>query len=78
VEIHCLVCVEYLLLMNVLLTLFIGTAYHNCEVRIFDFTSESTSSDAHVVETAESKRTRGKDEPETDPVVLEELSHIVG
>jgi hypothetical protein len=62
---------------NTWLTDFIaGTAYHNCEVRIFDFTSESTSSDAHIEETAESKRTREKDEPETDPVVLEELSHV--
>lgn len=64
--------------MDVWLTLIAGTAYHNCEVRIFDFTPESTSSAAHVVETAESKRTRGKNEPETDPVVLEELSHIDG
>ncbi|KAF2792624.1 phosphoglycerate mutase-like protein [Melanomma pulvis-pyrius CBS 109.77] len=55
-----------------------GTAYHNCEVRIFDFTSESTSSDAHLVETAESRRTRGKDEPETDPHVLDEMRAVEG
>jgi hypothetical protein len=64
--------------VNVWLTFIAGTAYHNCEVRIFDFTPESTSSAAHVVETVDSKKTRGKDEPETDPVVLEELSHIEG
>lgn len=52
------------------------TAYHNCELRIFDFTSKSTETDAHVSETAHSRISRGKDEPEQDPHVLEELEKV--
>jgi hypothetical protein len=77
VVIHYSVCDKRLLFIAPLADFIAGTAYHNCEVRIFDFTSKSTSSDAHVEETPESKRARGTNEPETDPVVLEELSHVV-
>ncbi|KAJ9654226.1 hypothetical protein H2198_006686 [Neophaeococcomyces mojaviensis] len=35
-----------------------GTGYHNCEVRLFDFTPHSTADDAHIFETEESKAAR--------------------
>ncbi|KAF2706222.1 phosphoglycerate mutase-like protein [Pleomassaria siparia CBS 279.74] len=56
--------------------LFAGTAYNNCELRVFEFTPESTSSGARIVETAESKQSRGQDQPETDPHVLDDLSVV--
>ena len=34
------------------------TAYLNCEVRIFDFTEQSTKDDAHFTESEESKKAR--------------------
>ena len=69
-----------------------GTAWLNCrsrpptpaahgltcsgEHRIFDFTSGSTSADAHLEETHESKSSRGFEEKEMDPHVLEELRTV--
>jgi hypothetical protein len=53
-----------------------STAYNNCELRIFDYTEASTAADAHLVETVESKKTRGANEHEHDPHVLEELQHV--
>ena len=69
-----------------------GTAWLNCrstysrpvgypltssgEHRVFDFTSDSTSEDAHLEETAESKSSRGFEEREMDPHVLEELRTV--
>jgi hypothetical protein len=50
-----------------------GTAYLNCETRVFDFTAASTSTDAHLAETAESRKTRGVSKKEDDPHVLEDL-----
>lgn len=53
-----------------------GTAYKNCEHREFAFTPESTPEDAHVQETAESRKSRGAKQPENDPHVLEELKGL--
>ncbi|KAH7135344.1 phosphoglycerate mutase family protein-like protein [Dendryphion nanum] len=53
-----------------------GTAYNNCEVRIFTFDTSSTVNNAHLNETEESKRTRGANERENDPHVLEELKTL--
>ncbi|KAF2744651.1 phosphoglycerate mutase family protein-like protein [Sporormia fimetaria CBS 119925] len=50
-----------------------STAYHNCELREFVFTAESTEEDAHLAETTESKRRRGKTEHEQDPHILADL-----
>lgn len=46
------------------------------EHRIFEFTSDSTSEDAHLEETNESKSSRGFEEREVDPHVLEELRSV--
>ncbi|KAF2003781.1 phosphoglycerate mutase family protein-like protein [Amniculicola lignicola CBS 123094] len=54
-----------------------GTAYNHCEVRIFDFKETSTAKEAHLIETKESKETRGANEKEKDEHVLEELTAIV-
>lgn len=70
----------------------IGTAWLNCrltcetsanrwltllgEHRIFDFTSDSTATDAHLQETDESRSSRGAEEREHDPHVLEELIKV--
>ncbi|KAF1831759.1 phosphoglycerate mutase-like protein [Decorospora gaudefroyi] len=51
----------------------LGTAYRNCEHRQFVFTPESTAQDAHVSETSESKQSRGAQEVESDPHVVDEL-----
>ncbi|KAF2626076.1 phosphoglycerate mutase family protein-like protein [Macroventuria anomochaeta] len=53
-----------------------GTAWLNCEHRIFDFTSDSTTADAHLRETDESRSSRGVEEREHDPHVLEELAKV--
>lgn len=50
-----------------------GTAYLNCETRIFDFTASSTPTDAHLTETAESKKARGARKKEDDPHVLADM-----
>lgn len=50
-----------------------GTAYLNCETRVFDFTGASTSSDAHLIETVESQKSRGPSKKEDDPHVLEDM-----
>ncbi|CAN9092862.1 unnamed protein product [Alternaria alternata] len=51
----------------------LGTAWKNCEHRVFVFTPESTAEDAHVSETWESRRSRGAQEVETDPHVVDEF-----
>ncbi|KAG9189106.1 phosphoglycerate mutase-like protein [Alternaria panax] len=51
----------------------LGTAWKNCEHRVFVFTPESTAEDAHVSETWESRRIRGAQEVETDPHVVDEF-----
>lgn len=43
------------------------------EHRIFDFTPNSTAEDAHLEETEVSRSSRGLEEREMDPHVLEEL-----
>lgn len=53
-----------------------GTAWLNCEHRMFDFTSDSTSGDAHLEETEESRSSRGAEEREHDPHVMEELIQV--
>ncbi|KAF2186203.1 hypothetical protein K469DRAFT_147475 [Zopfia rhizophila CBS 207.26] len=53
-----------------------GTAYLNCEVRQFIFTPNSTEQDAHIVETEESKKTRGASRVEDDLHVLEDLDRV--
>lgn len=69
----------------------ITTAWYNCmmrysrvlercslstgEHREFAFTTSSTAEDAHVKETAESRKKRGK-EPESDPHVLDQLEKV--
>ncbi|KAJ4339380.1 hypothetical protein N0V87_003317 [Didymella glomerata] len=53
-----------------------GTAWLNCEHRVFDFTSTSTATDAHLQETDESRSSRGAEEREHDPHVLEELIKV--
>ncbi|KAF2468576.1 phosphoglycerate mutase-like protein [Lindgomyces ingoldianus] len=53
-----------------------GTAYLNCEVRQFNFTPSSSKYEAHIVEAAESKKSRGASHPEDDPHVLEELGEL--
>ncbi|KAF2466626.1 phosphoglycerate mutase-like protein [Lindgomyces ingoldianus] len=50
-----------------------GTAYLNCEVRVFEFTPMSTAQDAHIVETPRSRKSRGASLSEHDPHVLSEL-----
>ena len=60
------------------LTLTIGTAYLNCEVRQFTFTEGSSAEEAHLVETAESKKKRGKDTSEADRDVLSEIESVEG
>ncbi|KAF1911392.1 hypothetical protein BDU57DRAFT_560498 [Ampelomyces quisqualis] len=54
----------------------IGTAYKNCEHREFVFTSESTSEDAHVTETEQSRARRGPNGPKSDPHVLDEMKTL--
>ncbi|KAF3044464.1 hypothetical protein E8E12_010926 [Didymella heteroderae] len=54
----------------------IGTAWLNCEHRIFDFTPDSTATDAHLQETDESRSSRAAEEREHDPHVLEELIKV--
>jgi hypothetical protein len=69
----------------------IGTAYKNCkspnnvhrfilistgEHREFVFTSTSTSEDAHVLETKESRSSRGANQAEDDPHVVEEMMNV--
>ncbi|EOA91620.1 hypothetical protein ACJQWK_03690 [Exserohilum turcicum] len=51
----------------------LGTAYKNCEHRVFVFTPESTAEKAHVEETWESRRSRAPQQVETDPHVVEEF-----
>ncbi|KAF1352635.1 phosphoglycerate mutase family protein-like protein [Lizonia empirigonia] len=53
-----------------------GTAWLNCEHRIFEFTPDSTAADAHLEETEASRSSRGLEEREVDPHVLEELRTV--
>ncbi|KAH6632934.1 phosphoglycerate mutase family protein-like protein [Boeremia exigua] len=53
-----------------------GTAWLNCEHRVFDFTPDSTATDAHLRETDESKSSRNGEERKHDPHVLEELVKV--
>ncbi|KAF2257847.1 phosphoglycerate mutase-like protein [Lojkania enalia] len=53
-----------------------GTAYLNCEVRLFEFTPTSTEQEAHIVETPWSRELRGASLPEQDPHVLSELKSL--
>ncbi|KAF1845013.1 phosphoglycerate mutase-like protein [Cucurbitaria berberidis CBS 394.84] len=55
-----------------------GTAYKNCEHREFVFTADSTAEDAHVTETRQSRTSRGAQEIESDPHVLDELKTVEG
>ncbi|KAJ8061186.1 hypothetical protein OCU04_010259 [Sclerotinia nivalis] len=48
-----------------------GTAYSNCEFRIFTFKKESTAEDAHVVEFGKEKH-----DIETDSTILAELDAV--
>jgi hypothetical protein len=52
--------------------LLLGTAYYNCEVRIFNFTDASTSLDAHLVEHEDNRKFRMRP-MEIDPSVLTEM-----
>ncbi|EUC27948.1 hypothetical protein COCVIDRAFT_37469 [Bipolaris victoriae FI3] len=51
----------------------LGTAYKNCEHRVFVFTPDSTAAKAHVEETWESRRGRSTVEVEKDPHVVDEF-----
>lgn len=53
----------------------LGTAYLNCEVRIFDFTEKSTKDDAHFTESEKSKTARVRP-TENDASVLSELDAV--
>ncbi len=55
----------------------LGTAYLNCEVRIFNFTEQSTKDDAHFTESEESKKARVRP-TENDSSVLAELDAVAG
>lgn len=57
--------------------IFLGTAYLNCEVRLFDFTEQSTKDDAHIVESEEGKNARVRP-TENDPSVLAEIDAVEG
>jgi hypothetical protein len=48
------------------------------EHREFAFTSESTSDDAHVAETEQSRARRGPRGPEADPHVVDEMKTLQG
>jgi hypothetical protein len=54
----------------------LGTAYNNCEIRQFVFTKQSNKDDAHVTETSESMKSRGANEEENDPHVVDELKGV--
>lgn len=56
---------------------FLGTAYLNCEVRIFKFSEQSTIDDAHLFECEQSKKARARP-VERDPSVLAEHDAISG
>jgi hypothetical protein len=43
------------------------------EHRIFEFTNGSTANGAHLIETDESRKSRGAEEIESDPHVVEAL-----
>jgi hypothetical protein len=51
----------------------LGTAYLNCEVRTFNFSEDSTSLDAHLVESDESNKARVR-LVESDPSDLAEMA----
>ncbi|KAF2274086.1 phosphoglycerate mutase family protein-like protein [Westerdykella ornata] len=53
------------------------TAWKNCELRQFVFTETSTADDPHLVETAESRQSRGQAGKEEDPHVLEDMKGAV-
>ncbi|KAH7119886.1 phosphoglycerate mutase family protein [Dendryphion nanum] len=53
-----------------------GTAYLNCEVRQFKFTTGSSVKEAHLEETTESRLTRGARETEKDANVIEEIKLV--
>ncbi|KAF2107714.1 histidine phosphatase superfamily [Lophiotrema nucula] len=50
-----------------------GTAYLNCEVRQFVFANGSSAEAVHIVETDESRQTRGASHEEDDTHILEEI-----
>ncbi|OXV06131.1 hypothetical protein Egran_06101 [Elaphomyces granulatus] len=52
-----------------------GTAYLNCEVRIFNFTENSTSEDTHLEEREESKKSRVR-LTESHPSILAEMAAV--
>jgi len=52
-----------------------GTAYLNCEVRIFDFTDHSTAADAHIEERNENRANRVR-RPENDAEVVAEMAAV--
>ncbi len=52
-----------------------GTAYLNCEVRIFNFTPESTSSEAHITEDEDHKKSRVR-LVEKDSYILGEMTAV--
>ena len=54
----------------------LGTGYLNCETRIFNFTEESTSLDAHLVESEESPKSRTGGVAENNPFVPAEMTAI--
>ncbi|KAI2486677.1 Phosphoglycerate mutase family protein [Pyrenophora tritici-repentis] len=51
----------------------LGTAFKNCEHRVYVFSPGSTAKEAHLEETWESRRKRGGPEVEKDPHVVEEF-----
>ncbi|CAA9956720.1 Phosphoglycerate mutase family protein [Pyrenophora teres f. maculata] len=56
----------------------LGTAFKNCEHRVYVFSPGSTAEEAHVEETWESRRKRGGPELEKDPHVVEEFLQTAG
>lgn len=72
-EVRSFITISVALVDDMMLICSLGTAYLNCEVRQFKFTSNSTAEDAHVEEKAESRKTRGARETEKDANIIEEV-----
>ncbi|KAF2657635.1 phosphoglycerate mutase-like protein [Lophiostoma macrostomum CBS 122681] len=53
-----------------------NTAYRNCEVRQFIFSTDSTETEAHVEETPGSQTTRGANMKENDSHVIDEMEKV--
>jgi hypothetical protein len=70
------VCLVNLLYVNYLADRGTGTGWWNCEIRHYEFSTNSKENDAHLVETAESRNARGAGHIEDDPHVLEELERV--